>query len=601
MDFTKTLKNEMDKKYLQMIDGDTASPFDEPMHVENAGQYIDKKEKYYKRLEKEKNAFNNACQSVQQTQANRLSNEKAAKEREQQRIAREKENKAELKYHIALTVKTIIFLLPVIVCILVGVDVFSPSNKDVYFLTASQYGLSSGWIIALYVFFCMGSLSASIGLTVSMFRIQYYLGDGEVDGNKRFNAAAVIVVLLIAALVTLNIYQAAPNFGKYQVTFYGEDGATRVYVEKGESVRCPNSSFKEDFDAGDYIIKYQLRGWEIDGTEYKPGDKYTPKSTTKATAIFNEVRYGIVKIDIGNNATVTLSYDGETFTAKPYHDSVEIPLGTQVTLQVKFLYSDQTLKVDDKNVENPYTFTLTRNTTIYASSSDPGCLVEGTLVMLKDGTQKRVEDLQMGDVLMVFNHETGQLDYAPLLVNVHANAEADYYNIIQLTFSNNNVLRIVDEHGLFDKDLNRYVYLNEDNANSFIGHRFVYVDIVDGNMVIDTVTLASVSITNEMVKIFNPASVWHINLVADNMLTLSAGMTNLFEYDENMKYDELAMAQDIEKYGLYTYDDFKDYVSYEVFEAFPFKYYKVVVGKGLFEYEDLLMLIRMYNDVNSVK
>ena len=91
------------------------------------------------------------------------------------------------------------------------------------------------------------------------------------------------------------------------------------------------------------------------------------------------------------------------------------------------------------------------------------------------------------------------------------------------------------------------------------------------------------------------------NLIADNMLTLSAGMVNLFEYDENMKYDETLMVQDIEKYGLYTYDDFKDYVSIEVFNAFPFKYYKVAIGKGLYTYEQVLGLIKLYNDLGSVK
>ena len=109
------------------------------------------------------------------------------------------------------------------------------------------------------------------------------------------------------------------------------------------------------------------------------------------------------------------------------------------------------------------------------------------------------------------------------------------------------------------------------------------------------------STTNEYIKIFNPASVWHINLIANDMLTLSAGMVNLFEYDENMKYDEALMAEDIEKYGLYTYEDFDEYVSIEVFNAFPFKYYKVAIGKGLYTYEQLLGLIQLYNDLGSVK
>ena len=84
--------------------------------------------------------------------------------------------------------------------------------------------------------------------------------------------------------------------------------------------------------------------------------------------------------------------------------------------------------------------------------------------------------------------------------------------------------------------------------------------------------------------------------MANDILTLSAGMVNFFEYDQNMKYDEELMKQDIEKYGLYTYEDFEDYVSIEVFNAFPFKYFKVAVGKGLITYEDIIILIEYYNE-----
>ena len=239
---------------------------------------------------------------------------------------------------------------------------------------------------------------------------------------------------------------------------------------------------------------------------------------------------------------------------------------------------------------------------MYASSEDaPGCFAEGTLITVKGGVKKPVEDLKAGDELLAFNHETGKFEYVPLLVNVHALQPAECYDVISLRFSDGNVLRIVDEHGLFDLDLNKYVYIDGKNAEEFIGHRFVSVNCESGKIEKSVATLERVERTNELIKIYNPASVWHINLVANDMLTLSAGMTNLFEYGEGMKYDEEAMRADIERYGLYTYDDFKEYVSEEVFAAFPFKYYKPAVEKGLFTMEELLELIRLYDDSASVK
>ena len=58
-----------------------------------------------------------------------------------------------------------------------------------------------------------------------------------------------------------------------------------------------------------------------------------------------------------------------------------------------------------------------------------------------------------------------------------------------------------------------------------------------------------------------------------------------------MKYDEEAMAADIERYGLYTYEDWSDYLTYEQFLAYNVQYLKVSVGKGLITEEGLIALI----------
>ena len=67
-----------------------------------------------------------------------------------------------------------------------------------------------------------------------------------------------------------------------------------------------------------------------------------------------------------------------------------------------------------------------------------------------------------------------------------------------------------------------------------------------------------------------------------------------FEIGEGMKYDEAKMQADIEKYGLYTYEDFAEYVTYEQFIAFNGPYLKVLVGRGVVTYEQILDLIATY-------
>ena len=71
-------------------------------------------------------------------------------------------------------------------------------------------------------------------------------------------------------------------------------------------------------------------------------------------------------------------------------------------------------------------------------------------------------------------------------------------------------------------------------------------------------------------------------------------LVNYFEYDENLAYEKEQMAADIEKYGLFTYEDFAEYLPYEVYQALPAPYLKVAIGKGLVTFEELLGLIAEY-------
>ena len=78
------------------------------------------------------------------------------------------------------------------------------------------------------------------------------------------------------------------------------------------------------------------------------------------------------------------------------------------------------------------------------------------------------------------------------------------------------------------------------------------------------------------------------------------GLFNIFEVDaETMSYDEESMQDDIDTYGLYTYEEFNALVPIpqEVFEAFNGKYLKVAIGKGLIDISSLSELVERYSDL----
>ena len=54
------------------------------------------------------------------------------------------------------------------------------------------------------------------------------------------------------------------------------------------------------------------------------------------------------------------------------------------------------------------------------------------------------------------------------------------------------------------------------------------------------------------------------------------------------------MDMDIKKYGLYVYDDFKDYIRKEIFDMLPIPYLKVSVGKGLTTKEKIIEVMEKY-------
>ena len=123
-----------------------------------------------------------------------------------------------------------------------------------------------------------------------------------------------------------------------------------------------------------------------------------------------------------------------------------------------------------------------------------------------------------------------------------------------------------------------------------IGHRFY---LIDGS----SVTITDAYLTKETVKVFSPVTYKHLTIFSDNLLSIGGdlrGLFNIFELDENMKIDIEKMNQDIEKYGLYTYDEWKEYLTYEQYVAFNVKYLKVSIGKGLVTKEEIIRYIESY-------
>lgn len=230
---------------------------------------------------------------------------------------------------------------------------------------------------------------------------------------------------------------------------------------------------------------------------------------------------------------------------------------------------------------------------LYAKWKD-SCVAEGSLITLADGTQKAVEELTGDEMLLVWNLHTGSFDIAPILF-IDRDGRQEY-EVINLTFSDGTTVKVISEHAFWDCDLNKYVFLRND-AHKYIGHYFNKQN-GDGWT---TVRLMSVDITTEVTSAYSPVTYGHLCYYVNGLLSMpgaTEGLINIFDVDpETMKIDEVAFEQDIETYGLFTYEEFAEIlpVPEQVFEAFNGKYLKVAIGKGLITVEELALLIERYS------
>ena len=249
-----------------------------------------------------------------------------------------------------------------------------------------------------------------------------------------------------------------------------------------------------------------------------------------------------------------------------------------------------------------HTWTVNNNTTptvkytdMVPSEGGGGCVTGDTLVTLADGTQKRVDELTYDDVLLVWDFYKGE--YTTSVPSAIYNYGDALYNVTNLKFSDGTVVKMITEHEFFDVEKNSFVYICESNVAEFVGREFLKVD-GDGYK---SVVLNGYEFTEEYTGSYTVLTAVHYNCITEGMFSLTADPSykcetffRIFEVGEGMKFDEAKMQEAIDQYGLYTYEDFAEYVTYEEFIAFGGAYFKILVEQGLLTFEDILIAVATY-------
>ena len=230
-----------------------------------------------------------------------------------------------------------------------------------------------------------------------------------------------------------------------------------------------------------------------------------------------------------------------------------------------------------------------------AAVSYDSCVTPDTLVTLADGTQKEIQHVTYDDQLLIWNFYEGKYDVMP--ASIVMNHGYGKYTVVALHFADGTTVNTINGHGFFDAENREYVILGESNAADYVGHSFVKADS-DGYK---TTELIGYEVKTEYTESWSILTSGHYNCILEGMWTLtpaeipgSPDYLMPFEVGADMKYDAEKLQADIEKYGLYTYEDFADLMTREQFDALGLSTWKVAVGKGYIAWEDILQLVEIH-------
>lgn len=375
-------------------------------------------------------------------------------------------------------------------------------------------------------------------------------------------------------------YYIMPNVSATTANAIGSqtvDGVTVYYpIVDGINVRSGNST---DYDFTRYYPIFKAVKISDNGTEYSYSDTKEMPAT---------VAWVSATIDSGNGASALNDEFG--LYNNQYLCKIQTKAGNDEaggTSVVKYSYT----ALDG----NTYYYYVGYR--FYDEDEGGVCLTPSTLITLADGSQKRIDALTGDEKLLVWNHQTGALDTAPVAYIVNHDNEEKQQEVIQLSFDNGNDVEIIGEHVFFDVDLNKYVTLDH-NAEQYIGHRF---SILDGDG-ISAATLIKVEKNTLLTTAYEVVSYQHLTCFTGGLLSASAYMDkllNIFDIDPaTMGYIPEHVQQDIKTYGLYTYHDFDGLIGEDAFDLYNAAYLKIAVGKGYITWDDILSLIDIYFNVN---
>ena len=224
-----------------------------------------------------------------------------------------------------------------------------------------------------------------------------------------------------------------------------------------------------------------------------------------------------------------------------------------------------------------------------------GCLVEGTKVKLANG-YKNIEDIEYNDLLETWNYDTGQMVYEyPIWIEKPRTA-----NSYQETkFSDGSVLKTVSFHGVFNKDLNKFVSV-DDKKNFKVGTTVAKIE----NGKIKYVKVVSIKKIRKRIKYYHVESTRYYNIIANDFLTTDGYVVfaNIYKFGNNITWLNNKEVMNNQN-NLYEYKEFNNKIPYYLFKGLRMTEAKYLENEGLVSKNQLVAILKgtMVNSFRTKK
>ena len=203
-----------------------------------------------------------------------------------------------------------------------------------------------------------------------------------------------------------------------------------------------------------------------------------------------------------------------------------------------------------------------------------GCLAKGTKITLANGFTKNIEDVNYNDLLLVWNYETGSYTYEYPIWIEKENYSDNYFKI---SFEDGTNLKVVENHALFNADINEFVTIDKLEIGTTIAK------IVNNKIEYTKVKL--IEVVNEGTNYYHVVSTRYYNIVANGILTTDDAviLSNLYGFNNDISWKN----RNYSSIDLYTYSEFSDILPYYMYKGLRVDEAKVIenaISKNEFRY-----------------